>query len=302
MRTIRVRVPCSTSNLGSGFDCVGLALNRYLTATLHVSDAPFEIDRAGTLAALTEGTDNDVLTRAMRAQEVEPRGRLELHSDIPIGRGLGSSAAATVAGIMIAHALRDAPAEREVVAAHATALEGHPDNAVPATFGGLMAAVTEVVDAAGTVRIHRLRLDDRIRFVFAAPQAVVATKAARGALPAQVAHAVATRAIARVVALTQGLAEADPELLRIGFADELHVPYRLPMIPGGEQALAGALAAGAHAATISGSGSGLIAVCTRAAERGVCDAMRRAFEQATNDPAIAFIAEPDLEGARYLET
>jgi homoserine kinase len=100
----------------------------------------------------------------------------------------------------------------------------------------------------------------------------------------------------------QGLAEADPDLLRIGFTDELHVPYRLPMIPGGAQALAAAIAAGAHAATISGSGSGLIAACPRAAEHAVWDAMRNAFEQATAAPAIGFTAEPDLDGAQYLET
>lgn len=302
MRTIRVRVPCSTSNLGAGFDCIGLALDRYLTATLHVSDAPLQIERSGTLASLTENVEDDLLTRALRAQQVEARGRLELHSDIPVGRGLGSSAAATVAGIMLALALKHTHAERELVAAQAALLEGHPDNAVPATFGGLMAAITETGNAVETVRIHRLRLSERIRFVFAAPQAMVATKAARRALPEQIAHAAATRTIARTVALMQGLAEADPELLRIGFTDELHVPYRLPMIPGGAQALAAAIAAGAHAATISGSGSGLIAACPRAAEQAVWDAMRNAFEQATAAPAIGFTAEPDLDGAQYLET
>jgi homoserine kinase len=302
MRTISVRVPCSTSNLGAGFDCVGLALNRYLTATLHVSDAPLEIERAGTLAALTESADDDLLTRAIRAQDAEPRGRLLLHSDIPVGRGLGSSAAAAVAGIMIGLALKGTHAEREVVAAQAAYLEGHPDNAVPATFGGLMAAIAEITNSVEMVRIHRLRLSDDIRFVYAAPQATVSTKAARRALPEQITHAAATRTISRAFALMQGLAEADADLLRIGFTDELHVPYRLPMIPGGDQVLAAALSAGAHAATISGSGSGLIAACPRGAENAVCEAMRAAFEDATAGEAIAFVAEPDLDGARYLET
>ncbi len=300
MRSIRVRVPGSTSNLGAGFDCVGLALNRYLTATLHVSDAALSIERHGTLAGITESADDDLVTTAMRAQDCDPRGQLVLESDIPVGRGLGSSAAATVAGIMLAARLKNVDLERENVAAQAAFLEGHPDNAVPATFGGLMVAITEILDGVETIRVHRLRLSDRIRFVYAAPQSIVATKAARRALPEQVAHGAATRGVARAFALMEGLAEADAELLRIGFTDELHVPYRLPMIPGGVDVLHAARDAGAWAATISGSGSGLIAACPREAEDAVCTAMRAAFETATAAEAIAFVAEPDLRGAHDL--
>jgi homoserine kinase len=302
MRAIRVRVPCSTSNLGAGFDCVGLALDRYLTATLHASNAPLEIQRSGTLASVDEAMEDDLLVRAMRAQQADPRGVLELHSDIPIGRGLGSSAAAAVAGIMLAAALKSVTVEREYVAAYAAYMEDHPDNAVPATFGGLMAAITENLNGTDTIRVHRLRLSNRIGFVYAAPQAMVSTKAARRALPEQVAHGAATRGISRAFALLEGLAEADPEMLRIGFTDELHVPYRLPMIPGGEAVLQAAVAAGAHAATISGSGSGLIAACPRGAEEAVRFAMQRSFEAATGAEAIAFVAEPDHDGARFLDT
>jgi homoserine kinase len=108
--------------------------------------------------------------------------------------------------------------------------------------------------------------------------------------------------LARVIALIEGLADADEEMLRIGFTDELHVPYRLPLIPGGEDALRAARAAGAHAATISGSGSGLIAACPPGAEPEVCNGMRAAFERATDAEVIAFVAEPDLQGATWIET
>jgi len=299
MPTIRVRVPCSTSNLGAGFDCIGLALNRYLTATLHTSGSPLHIERTGTVASVV-GDDDDLVVAAMQHMEVEPRGKLTLDSDIPIGRGLGSSAAATVAGIMLGAKLTNRELEPGEVATHATYLEGHPDNAVPATFGGLMAAITEEKNGVTQVRVHRLPLSAKLCFVYAAPEAIVSTKAARRALPTQVPHSVATQSIGRVIALIEGLGDGDADLLRVGFNDELHVPYRLPMIPGGESALRAAESAGAYAATISGSGSGLIAVCANDKRADVAAAMRKAFEQATSADAIAFAVEVDKQGAQYV--
>jgi homoserine kinase len=298
---IRVQVPCSTSNLGSGFDCIGLAFNRYLTATLQIDDTPLKIERRGTLAALAD-VDDDLVLAAMRDVRCDARGTLVLDSDIPVGRGLGSSAAATIAGVMLASRLLKQDMSREMVAARATSIEGHPDNAVPSSFGGLMAAVLDDADRVLKVRIHRLRLSDRLRFVYAAPQSIVSTKAARRALPEQVPHAVAVRSLSRTVALLEGLADGDADLLRVGMTDELHVPYRLPMIPGGEAAIHAATEAGAFAATISGSGSGLIAICDRHNENSVIEAMRIAFRTATGSEAIAFAAEVDHAGARYIES
>jgi homoserine kinase len=301
MQTISVRVPCSTSNLGAGFDCIGLAFDRYLTATLHLSDQPLHVERRGTLAEFDISGSDDVLTSAMRALDCDPRGTLIVESDIPVGRGLGSSGAAAVAGVMLATRLKRLDLRRQDVASHAAAIEGHPDNAVPATFGGLVAAMVEPTGSAVTVRIHRLPLSSLLRFVYAAPQTILSTKAARSALPDSVPHAVAARAIARSLALVEGLREADPELLRVGFADELHVPYRLPMIPGGTEVLAAAIDAGAHSATISGAGSGLVAVCPRGSESEVRYAMQKTFERTTGAESMAFVLEPDLHGAEYIE-
>src|SRR5688572_7264869 len=165
---VRVRVPCSTSNLGAGFDCVGLAFNRYLTATLHVHNGLLQVERRGTLASLPD-SDDDLVVAALRYIGFEGGGDLVLESDIPVGRGLGSSAAATIAGVMLASRVNEHEISTDMIAARAATIEGHPDNSVPSAFGGLMAAVVDDAEPVTKVRVHRLRLSDQLRFVFAAP-------------------------------------------------------------------------------------------------------------------------------------
>ncbi len=114
-------------------------------------------------------------------------------------------------------------------------------------------------------------------------------------------HDLAARALARATALVHGLASADPELIKIGVADELHVPHRLPMIPGAYNAIGAGYDAGAWAITISGAGSGLIALCDPANADEVAAAMRMVFCKGSEDPDCAgFAAEPDFEGLRRL--
>ena len=355
-RPARVRVPASTSNLGSGFDCIGLAVSRFLDAAYEPDDAPLRIERAGTLAALRAGVEDDLLARTFRARLAahglsSARGTIRASSDIPLSRGLGSSAAAVVAGLALADAVagrepaanddphhdrprphfpRSSPAraegrmgadsrveqsggrgspthtrlsEQEIAAAlehdwllEATQLEGHPDNAAPAIFGGLVAVAR---DADGAPRVVPLPLSPDVGFAYAAPGAEVSTAAARRALPDAVRHDVAARGLGRLAALLHGLAVADPELIRIGFTDELHVPYRLPLIPGAQDAMDAARGAGAWAITISGSGSGLIAACEPARAAEVAAAMADAFRRAVGpDDVVHFPAMPALLGVR----
>ena len=283
---IRVTVPCSTSNLGGGFDCVGLALDRYLVATFKAGPDS-HLTRLGTLA---DGGNDDIVLNLLRRHGVQ--GTLVLDSSIPVGRGLGSSAAATLAGLAILSALDTDEFDYEVTLAVASALEGHADNVAQSLLGGLVGVVAE----NGSYRPFPPELSNKIGFAYAAPHAIVSTKAARKALPSQIPHDVATRSVGRGIALIEGLAEADPDLLRIGFSDELHVPYRLGMIPGGAAALEAAVTAGAWAATISGSGSGLIAACAKGGEAAICAAMASAFNAASGQDGIAFVLQPDFNG------
>lgn len=296
-----VRVPCSTSNLGAGFDCLGLAFERYLDAGFVPEDSgALRVMRAGTLRDSAVADDDDVLVHAFRAELMRRGaaasfgGTLFMTSSIPVGRGLGSSGAAVVAGLALATAATGATLDRDVALAAAVVVEGHPDNAAPALFGGLVAIATS---PAGAPLAMRMPLSSSLAFVFAAPDVMVATAAARAALPAVVPHRVAVRNSGRLAALLYGLAHGDAAALQIGLGDELHVQYRLPLIPGAPAAIEAARTAGAFGATISGSGSGLIAVCPLDRENAVLLAMTTAMSRGAVT-ADGFIVNPDTQGAQ----
>jgi homoserine kinase len=301
LRGARVRVPGSTSNLGAGFDCIGLALDRHLDAWWTPGPGPMRVERDGTLTGLpADGAD--LLSQAFLDGLAEhgvapPGGVLCATSAIPLARGLGSSAAAVVAGLALAAAVVDQALDRDAALAAAVAIEGHPDNAAPALLGGLVGVAR---DSTGAATAFPLPLSTRIDFAWAAPVTEVSTARARAALPADVPHAQAVRSLSRLAALLRGLETADPSLLRIGFEDELHVPFRLPLIPRAGAAFEAARSAGAWAVTISGSGSGLIAACPPGAAGAVASAMDGVFS-AEGIGSVAFAASPDRTGARVIE-
>lgn len=297
----RVRVPCSTSNFGSGYDTIGLALDRYLEAAFDPDDSGrLEVERAGTLEHLDEAKP-DLAASAFeeRLSRFDRRasGTLRLHSDIPVARGLGTSAAALVAGFDLADAACGRERDDDGGFDAAFRREGHGDNVAPCLFGGLRAVVRT---PEGPV-VLGLDLSERVGFAYAAPAGGVSTEEARRLLPERVLHGVATTTIGRVVALVRGLAEGDAELIRIGVTDELHVPYRLPLIPGADAAMSAGRDAGAWAVTVSGAGSGLIAMCDPDDAAAVAAAMHQSFDAGSADPeCVGFSVRPDMKGLERL--
>ena len=265
--TARVRVPASSSNLGSGFDCVGVAIDRWLTASVTVgkSGNGFTIQRRGKLSAVKVRADQDLFTRGFRAASatggVTPTGvTIDASSDIPVGCGLGSSAAAIVAGALLADTAYDLRLSRREILEIATTIEGHPDNVGPAVYGG---AVLSVHTPAGGLIASPLRVAPELELLIAVPPFPNDTKAARAALPHLVPHADATTGIGRAAALVQGLATGDGALLSAALDDVLHVPYRREHIYGYDAVVAAARDAGAHGATLSGAGSAILAIAPR---------------------------------------
>ena len=291
----RVRVPATSANLGAGFDCIGIAVDRWLVASVTLGGTGISIRRGGTLNAVRVRADQDLFTRGFRAAcaagGASPAGTgaiIEATSDIPVGCGLGSSAAAIVAGALLADAALELGLSRARILEIATTIEGHPDNVAPAIHGG---AVLSVHTPAGLVS-SSLRVAPAIELLIAVPPFPNNTKAARASLPHMLPHSDAVVAANRAAALVQGLATGDGALLGAALDDVLHVPFRRARIPGYDAVVAAAQGAGAFGATLSGAGSAILAIASRDRSAAVGSAMIAAWSSLGVEADLVRSAHP----------
>jgi homoserine kinase len=240
-----VRVPASSANLGPGFDVLAAAL------ALHLE---LEVQETGNFAVHTSlEVPRDRSNLAVRAFErLAPPDTFEfrIDSNIPLCGGLGSSAAATVAGLLAADHLFELDAD---VGSLATELEGHPDNAAAALKGGIV--------VCGADGVHRIEPPMGLEAVVVVPREPVQTEAARAALPQSVALADASFNLGEIALLMLGLATTDWELIGAGLQDRLHQPYRANLYPRSAALLDRARELGALGATISGAGPSVLMWC-----------------------------------------
>jgi len=278
-----VSVPATSANLGAGFDCLGLAVDRRLGVTATVTPygtGAVRITRHGTLAGLDIRPETDLLYAGFNAavqaahRTFEGDVAFDVTSNIPVARGLGSSAAAIVAGATLANETLSLGLSDETLVDACANLEGHPDNVAAAYYGG---AILGVLRPGAAYKVTQLAVHDSLAFVFAVPSFVNETKRARSVLPPVIPFSRAVLAAGRSAALLQGLASGDGELLAIGLDDVLHVPYRRALITGYDAVTDAAIAAGAYGATLSGSGSTLLAIAAHDAAEEVCACMRAAW-------------------------
>jgi homoserine kinase len=232
-----IAVPGSSANLGAGFDAFGLALQVFLVLRIR------EVDdrRRGELAWTFTGdppSGENYIERAFRAGVADGRDWPSLHvevsSAIPMKSGLGSSAAAIVAGLRLAALVADRDVPTQRLLDTATALEGHPDNVSASLLGGF---TTSAIASDGHVISRAVAWPKTWRVVVATPAVEVATKDARAALPAQVPLADAVANLQRAALLVHAVHTADTHALREALRDRLHQPYRARLVPGLERAL-----------------------------------------------------------------
>ena len=291
--------PASTSNLGPGFDCLGLALNLKLTATATRIDSGFRITRRGEGSDLAIDPHRDLVLASFRrlcrsAGKPTPTIALAIDSQIPVARGLGSSAAAIVAGLSLANAWLGDRFTREELLAEAIAVEGHPDNVSASLFGGLTLSLPR---SDGSVEALRPGSLAGIGITLVIPEIRVSTEKARTLLPKSVPLALAAANTARAMALLHAFERRRFDLLAEALHDVYHVPHRARLIPAYARVVEAGLGAGAAGVTISGSGPTLLAFHMPGKGQRVGAAMVRAFARA-RVRARAVPGRIDRRGAR----
>lgn len=258
--------PASSANLGPAFDCLAVALEIRCSVTAEPADE-WCVTHVGAEAP-PRGAVDAVLDAATRAVGDEHPLSLTVDNEIPIGRGLGSSSAAAAAGAVASwRAIGEEPSLHRAWEI-ATEMDGHPDNAAAAVFGGLVLA-----DASGGV--HRLPWHVTLQAIVAVPDEPFATSHARRLLPTVYDADVVARSIARVAALTAGLVGGDAALLAEAAGDEIHEAPRAESRPDVAELIAVARAAGAVHAAWSGAGPSMLALVGAGELERVADALRR---------------------------
>jgi len=290
-----VRIPATTANLGPGFDCLGLALDIYNTVELSLAvETTVQITGEGQ-GQLSLGPNNLILQAADRLAEQTgqqvPGWHLRQHNEIPLARGLGSSSAAIVGGLIAANELLQADLNTKQLLEIATEIEGHPDNVAPALFGGLTACCVEAED----VCCIRLDTPRELDVGIVIPRFEVGTRQARQVLPEQVSFDDAVFNASRAACTLAALIAGRWEVLSTVMKDRLHQPHRASLIPGMEEVIAAAEEAGAHGAALSGSGPTVVAFATEQHD-AILEAMVKAFGN-FNVEATAFWTKANDRGA-----
>jgi len=311
-RRVTLEVPATIANLGAGYDCLGLAVDLTLRVSIEArtsgpGQAPVELTVDGEGAGELPGDRSNrvvvALERGLEALGVDGAGELSwaiaMSNPIPLARGLGSSAAATVAGLVAAGALAGRQLDPATVIDLATAVEGHPDNVAPAVLGGLTASL-RLPDRVESVRIEP---PDGISIVAWIPERRLATADMRRVLPADVPRADAVANLGRVAFGVAGLAAGRRDVLGLLTEDRLHEPYRAVAYPELPALVAAAREAGAIGACLSGSGSTIVAFVD-ADEPGRDDDVGGAFEAAAQRlalPGRREVLRPEPRGATVVD-
>jgi homoserine kinase len=287
-----VRVPASSANLGPGFDALGLALGIYLDCRFRTSDR---------LSITVSGRDSEIiptgetnliwqtaLAVAANARERIPPIELCIENQIPIGKGLGSSAAALTAGVVIADRLLGLNWKHLRILDEAARLEGHPDNVAACVLGSIVASA---IDAGGSTRAVRLDLPQRFGIAIVVPDFVLPTTTARSVIPDCYSKADAIFNVQRAALLVAALATGTTTAFPTALEDRFHQPYRLALVPGLEDILK-LRAPGLLGCALSGAGPSIVVFYERGYEQ-VCDLVRQVFALHHHQAEILFTKIPD---------
>lgn len=296
---IKIRVPATTANLGTGFDAIGVALTLYLQVEMDFHSCnQIEIVEANQKINL-EIEDNLVYQGALRvfreAKLDVPPLKIRIINNIPRGKGLGSSAAALTAGMWAANALIDHKFSENELINWAVEIEGHPDNIVPAVVGGCAAAMVEREE----IRYQKISTLPGLTFTVAVPDFMLPTEKSRKALPEKISLSDMTDNLQRACFLVAALANLDYKSLGTAMEDKIFKPVRKQFIPGIEAVISSAVDAGAINAVISGAGPSIVALSERN-QKNIGKCMQDAFKK-YKIPSRVYHLKVDCNGIKFLK-
>ena len=297
-KSIRVKVPATTANLGPGFDCLGMALDLWNEVRVEAG-GPTAVTVHGQGSDELPGDTGNLVYRSMehlmeRAGTDVPGLRLRCLNEIPLKRGLGSSAAAIVGGLVAANLMLPQPFSEDALLEMAVRLEGHPDNVTPALQGGLRLVVQEEDELLSAP----VPLPPDLHTVLYIPEARISTEDARVVLPATVGTSDAVYNMGRAALLVNAMATGRLEDLGVATGDRLHQPYRQALFPPMKVIFRAAMKGGALGVFLSGSGSTILAL-TRGREMTVAYEMAEAARQAGVAGQVK-ITKPTARGAHQI--
>ena len=296
-RKATTRIPASTTNLGPGFDVLGLALQLYSTVSLEITGSGTEVVVSGVDVEKIPSTPEHIAFQAVesifqRSGVQQPDGlKLTIANGIPAIRGLGGSGTAILGGLLTANVLCGNMFSLPEILNFAAAIEGHPDNVAASLYGGLVISVQE------EEHIHTIQLvcDPALHVVLAIPEFTLSTQKARDILPKTVDFADAIYNISRSSLLVASVATGKLDMLPLAMKDKLHQPYRSTLIPGFNDVVEAATSAGALSIALSGAGPTIAAYCLNNMDQ-VGSRMQEVFNQ-HDIPCKIKVLGADLDGA-----
>lgn len=276
MTPVTLRVPGSSANLGPGFDSLAVALNVYLECRFAVSNQ-LSIRVTGRDAHLIPATEQNLIWKtalavAARAHLPLPPIQLVINNDIPVGKGLGSSAAALTAGVIIAERVLELRWKPARILDEAARLEGHPDNVAACVLGSIVASG---VEPGGSTRAIRLEMPAQFDVAVVVPNFAIPTKESRAVLPDCYSQADVVFNVQRTALLIAALTSGDSSVFPMALDDRLHQPFRTQLVPGLHEILR-LRKPGLLGCTLSGAGPSVLVFFERGAD-GVCDLVRNIF-------------------------
>ena len=279
---IRVKVPATTANMGPGYDVLGMALSQYSTfqcqeddkISLSIKGLESEKDHEANLVVRS-------MNHLFKYVDKYPKGyKLEIINDIPLARGMGSSASAIVGGLLVANYLVGANLDQDEILKLATQIEGHPDNVAPALMGNIVLSTKAPDDQ---VIYHSIKPFDDLTCVLFIPDYEVSTSMSRAVLPQSISMADAVHTSGHLSLMLAGFMTGNKDLIGQTMVDRLHEPYRKSLIKNFDDFKASALEVGAFAFSLSGSGSTIIAYC----DHDSAPHVKRAFKEVSQKYSIS---------------